>query len=82
MISQVIHKPNIVNAPAAIYEYTAKVMCWGSWQSMAAWYTMIAKGVTLYHAVMVYHGSMVFHGPWFPQLGNEGFNMHNFPGNK
>ena len=60
MISQlVIHKPNIGNAPAAIYEYTATVMCWGSWQTMAAWYTMTAKGVTLYHAVMVYHGSMV-----------------------
>ena len=49
MISQVIHKPNIGNAPAAIYEYTATVMCWGSWQTMAAWYTMTAKGVTLYH---------------------------------
>ena len=59
MISEVIHKPNIGNAPAAIYEYTATVMCWGSWQTMAAWYTLTAKGVTLYHAVMVYHGSMV-----------------------
>ena len=59
MISEVIHKPNIGNAPAAIYEYTATVMCWGSWQTMAAWYTSTAKGVTLYHAVMVYHGSMV-----------------------
>ena len=62
MISQVIHKPNIGNAPAAIYEYTVTVMCWGSWQTMEAWYTMTAKGVTLYHAVMVYHGNMVFHG--------------------
>ena len=59
MISEVIHKPNIGNAPAAIYEYTATVMCWGSWQTMAAWYTLTAKGVRLYHAVMVYHGSMV-----------------------
>ena len=59
MVSQVIHKPNIGNAPAAIYQHTATVMCWGSWQTMAAWYTMTAKGVTLYHAVMVYHGSMV-----------------------